>query len=90
MWDCPPTRDETHVLCIGRQILNRWATREVPFSSFLPYIPVLAKYTNQWLPEKGHIGGKVFEVRMHIHPDKAAVYEVAFQVKNLPASAGDD
>ena len=39
------------------------------------------------------MGGKVFEVCMYIHPDKAAVYEVAFQVtlvvKNLPASADD-
>ena len=22
-------RDQTHLLCIGRQILNQWATREV-------------------------------------------------------------
>ena len=25
-----PTRDQTHVPCIGRQILNPWTTREVP------------------------------------------------------------
>ena len=24
------TRDQTHVLCIGRQILNHWTIREVP------------------------------------------------------------
>ena len=31
MWDLPgsQTRDQTHVHCIGRQILNHWATREV-------------------------------------------------------------
>ena len=31
MWDLSsPTRDRTHVPCIGRQILNHWTTREVP------------------------------------------------------------
>ena len=25
-----PTRDQTHVPCIGRQILNCWTIREVP------------------------------------------------------------
>lgn len=31
MWDLPsPTRDQTLVPCIGRQICNRWTTREVP------------------------------------------------------------
>ena len=25
-----PTRDRTHIPCIGRQILNHWATRKVP------------------------------------------------------------
>ena len=31
MWDLSsPTRDQTCVLCIGRQILNYWVTREVP------------------------------------------------------------
>ena len=25
-----PTRDQTHVPCIGRRILNQWLTREVP------------------------------------------------------------
>ena len=29
------TRDRTHVPCIGRRILNHWATREVPFPPFL-------------------------------------------------------
>jgi len=27
--DCPGTRDQTHVLCFGRWILNHWTTREV-------------------------------------------------------------
>ena len=37
MWNLSSTtRDRTHVLCIGRQILNHWTIREVPvFSSFL-------------------------------------------------------
>ena len=26
----PPARDRTHTLCIERQILNQWTTREVP------------------------------------------------------------
>ena len=31
LWDLNSlTGDQTHVLCIGRQILNHWATREVP------------------------------------------------------------
>ena len=31
MWDLSsPTRDQTRVPCIGRQILNYWTTREVP------------------------------------------------------------
>ena len=31
VWDLSsPTRDQTHVPCIGRQILNHWTTREVP------------------------------------------------------------
>ena len=29
------TRDQTHVLCIARQILNHWATREVPYARVL-------------------------------------------------------
>ena len=28
------TRDQTHVPCVGRQIPNRWTTREVPESNF--------------------------------------------------------
>ena len=30
-----PTRDQTHVLCIGRQIPNHWTTREGPCPSIL-------------------------------------------------------
>ena len=29
-------RDQTHVPCIRRQILNHWTTREVPTTSFQP------------------------------------------------------
>ena len=30
-WDlCSLIRDRTHLLCVGRQILNHWTTREVP------------------------------------------------------------
>ena len=29
-WAYSQTRDQTHVPCIGRQILNHWTTREVP------------------------------------------------------------
>ena len=28
------TRDQTHVLCIGRRIRNHWSTEEVPVSEF--------------------------------------------------------
>ena len=31
-----PTRDWTHVPCIGRQIFIHWTTREVPISSLMP------------------------------------------------------
>ena len=31
MWDLiSPTRDQTYIPCIGRQILNHWTTRKVP------------------------------------------------------------
>ena len=30
-----PTRDQTHVPCIGRWTLNHWTTREAPSPSFL-------------------------------------------------------
>ena len=31
MWDLSPrTRDQAHVLCTGRRMLNHWATRQVP------------------------------------------------------------
>ena len=34
MWDLNyPTRDQTHVPCIGRWILNQWTTSSVQFSS---------------------------------------------------------
>ena len=41
MWDLSsPTRDQTPVCCIGRQILNHWTTREVLSSSnFLNWSP---------------------------------------------------
>ena len=30
MWELSsPTRDQTYVLCIGRQIFNNWTTREI-------------------------------------------------------------
>ena len=29
------TRDQTRVLCIARQILNHWTTREVPYARVL-------------------------------------------------------
>ena len=35
MWDfSSPPMDQTHVPCIGRQILNHWTTREVPRLGF--------------------------------------------------------
>ena len=38
MWDLSsPTRDETWVPCIGRQILNHWTTRKSLFSSYIDY-----------------------------------------------------
>ena len=35
MWDLSSrTRDRTHTPCIGRQSLNHWTAREVPYFSF--------------------------------------------------------
>ena len=37
MWDLSsPTRDQTYISCIGRQILNPWTTREVRPESLVP------------------------------------------------------
>ena len=34
IWErSPPTRDQSHAPCIGRQSLNHWTSREVPLSS---------------------------------------------------------
>ena len=33
----PQTRDQTHVPCIGRQILNHWTTREAPIHLIFVY-----------------------------------------------------
>ena len=42
MWDLSsPTRDQTCVPCIGRQILYHWTTREVPITEYWVEIPVL-------------------------------------------------
>lgn len=32
-----PTRDQIHVSCIARQILNDWTTREVPVFPYLDW-----------------------------------------------------
>ena len=38
MWDLSsPTRDQTHVPCIGRWILYHWTTREIPLIVFLKW-----------------------------------------------------
>ena len=35
-WDPgSPTRDQTHIPCIGSRVLNRWTTSEIPTSLFL-------------------------------------------------------
>ena len=40
------TRDRTHVLCIARQILNHWITREVPTGNFIVILkPLGGDYT---------------------------------------------
>ena len=39
MWDLSsPTRDQTCVPCIGRQILNHWTAREVPNFLLIQYL----------------------------------------------------
>ena len=43
MWDLSsPTTDQTCTLCIGRQSLNHWTTREVPkFINFKPKLKLM-------------------------------------------------
>ena len=36
------TRDQTHIPCIGRWILNHWTTREIPPSGILSFSPAHA------------------------------------------------
>ena len=43
------TKDQTSVLCITRQILNHWTTREVPKLAFLktnPFVLILQPRLN--------------------------------------------
>ena len=60
MWDLGSLiRDRTHVVCIGRQILNHWSTREVhtyfglkemPWVRF-PLLCMFIGYLQKWTPE---------------------------------------
>lgn len=35
MWDLSsPTKNQTHIPCIGRQNLHHWATRQVPTDTY--------------------------------------------------------
>ena len=44
MWDLSSqTRGRTHVLCIGRQLLNQWDTRGVPNSLLTSLVAQLVK-----------------------------------------------
>ena len=54
-----PTRDQTHIPCIARQILNHWTTREVcPLSSVSPFstgsfpssLNMIKLYMPPWTP----------------------------------------
>ena len=40
-----PTRDRTHLPCIGRQILYHWTTREVPTLLFFKIMPHRGKFS---------------------------------------------
>ena len=41
VWDLsPPIRDQTHIPCTGRQILNHWTSKQVPFLFLEAYIAV--------------------------------------------------
>ena len=57
MWDLSsPTRDRTHVPCIGRRILNHWTTRKVPrkpvgsLGDFILFYFILFSSTSLLLP----------------------------------------
>ena len=69
MWDfTSPTRNQTHTLCIGRQSLKHWATREV----CIQLCSLLNKYflsdyviqsTQFWV-----LGGLQKTIRLAYHP----------------------
>ena len=47
MWDLNfQTRDRTSVLCIGRQILNHWAAREIHFTSIFAFTNTERNFSN--------------------------------------------
>ena len=51
------TKDQTHVLCIGRWVLNHWPTREVHYWTYLIQSPVyhhkfLMEYRPKWAKNK--------------------------------------
>ena len=51
MWDLSsPTRDQIHVLSIGRQILNHWTTREVPVSFIFTHFKTLESFSEMIAP----------------------------------------
>ena len=41
------TRDQTHVPCVARQILNHWAAREAPIFQLLQASLILCKSTQE-------------------------------------------
>ena len=51
MWDLPWTRDQIHVPCIGRQILNQWTTREVLKVTCL-FFPLYCELPIQVMPSR--------------------------------------
>ena len=53
VWDLSSlARDQTHVPCIGRQILNHWATREVPDSVYIFSSDSFKKHPSHSLKKK--------------------------------------
>ena len=66
MWDLSsPTRDRTHVPCIGRWILNHWTTREVPIFIFKVKFWFIAEKSLRILSGQLSTRAKICSTKLH-------------------------
>ena len=72
-----PIRDETHVLCISRQILNYWTTRRSP--KVIPLISI--RYLDQNIKMEG-------KKKLTLHKDKTKSYLILSNLLSLSSFSG--